>query len=169
MRIQTQRLIITHFDPGMAQDVHLNSLDEDMRRFTPDEVFETVEDAGETLEFLISRYGSDEGPLVYPVLLKDGSNIGYVQLVRTDEAWEIGYHIAKHHSGMGYASEAASALLDWAKREMDIGGVIGICAAENTASRKVLEKCGFELCFEGDGAYQGKIRKICKYRILFKK
>ena len=48
-------------------DVHKNSLDEDTRRFVPDEVFETPEDAEETVEFLISRYGSVEGPLVYAV------------------------------------------------------------------------------------------------------
>ena len=43
--IETERLIITEFDESMAEDVHKNSLDEDVRRFVPDEVFETVEDA----------------------------------------------------------------------------------------------------------------------------
>ena len=42
MRIETERLVITEFSPEMAEDVHLNSLDEDNRRFVPDEVFETV-------------------------------------------------------------------------------------------------------------------------------
>ncbi|MDE6944105.1 MAG: hypothetical protein K2P66_06745 [Lachnospiraceae bacterium] len=66
----------------MAMDFHENSLDEDTRRFVPDEVFETLEDAKETLKFLISQYGSEEGPLIYAVIKKDESkNIGYVQLV----------------------------------------------------------------------------------------
>ena len=52
MHLETERLIITDFTLDMAQDVHLNSLDEDNRRFVPDEVFETVEDARETLDFL---------------------------------------------------------------------------------------------------------------------
>lgn len=43
--LETERLIITEFTPDMAQAVHENSLDEDNRRFVPDEVFETVEDA----------------------------------------------------------------------------------------------------------------------------
>ena len=38
----------------MAMDIHKNSLDEDTRRFVPDEVFETLEDAKETVEFLMS-------------------------------------------------------------------------------------------------------------------
>ena len=56
MRLETERLIITEFDLSMAESVHKNSLDDDTRKFVPDEVFETVEDAKETLEFLISVY-----------------------------------------------------------------------------------------------------------------
>ncbi len=53
MRIETKRLIITAFTMDMAEAVHLQSLDEDNRRFVPDEVFETVEEAAETVEFLM--------------------------------------------------------------------------------------------------------------------
>ena len=45
MLIETNRLIITEFTVDMAQDVQKNSLDEDNRRFVPDEVWETVEEA----------------------------------------------------------------------------------------------------------------------------
>ena len=38
IRIETERLIITEFTMDMAEAVHLNSLDEDNRRFVPDEV-----------------------------------------------------------------------------------------------------------------------------------
>ena len=64
--VETERLIITEFTMDMAEDVHENSLDEDNRRFVPDEVFETVEEAGETVAFLMSRYGGSEGPFVVP-------------------------------------------------------------------------------------------------------
>ena len=46
-RIETERLLITEMTMEMAQDVHENSLDEDVRRFVPDEVFETPEEARE--------------------------------------------------------------------------------------------------------------------------
>ena len=64
MLIETERLIITEFSMGMAQIVQENSVDEDNKRFVPDEVWKTVEEVEETLEFLISQYGSFEGPLV---------------------------------------------------------------------------------------------------------
>ena len=99
--LETDRLIITEMTIDMAPDVHKNSLDEDTRRFVPDEVFETLDDAKETIEFLISQYGSMEGPLVYAVIIKDeNKNIGYVQLVPIGEGkWEIGYHISKAFTG----------------------------------------------------------------------
>ena len=89
---ETDRLILTEMTMGMAMDVQKNSLDEDVRRFVPDEVFETLEDAQETLAFLISRYGAADGPLVYALITKDGEkNIGYGQLIPIgDGKWEIG-------------------------------------------------------------------------------
>ena len=95
MRIETERLVITQFELSMAESVHKNSLDEDNRRFVPDEVFETVEEAKENVEFLMSCYETGEGPLVYPILLKDDTNVGYVQLVPIEEGYEVGYHIGK--------------------------------------------------------------------------
>ena len=81
MKIETDRLTITEFRTDMAQAVHENSLDGENRRFLPDEVFETTEEAEDTIRFLMSRYGGTDGPLVYPVLLKDGTQIGHVQAV----------------------------------------------------------------------------------------
>lgn len=162
MRLETERLVITEFTPEMAEDVHKNSLDEDNRRFVPDEVFETVEEAGETIGFLMSRYGGTEGPLVYPVLTKrGGENIGYVQLAPLEDGtWEIGYHIAKSHTGRGYATEAVKAFLPAAAETVGAGEVLGVCLSENIASKHVLLKCGFVPAFEGTGDYQGEQREV---------
>lgn len=162
--IETDRLTITEFTPDMAQAVHENSLDEDNRRFVPDEVFETVEEAAETIEFLMSQYGSCEGPLVYPVLIKDGANIGYVQAVPLgDGVWEVGFHIGGAYTKNGYATEAVKAFLPVIMKIIGIRQIAGICLAENIASRRVMEKCGFVPEFEGTGDYQGEKREICKY------
>ena len=169
MRIETDRLIITEFSMDMAQAVHENSLDEDNRRFVPDEVFETAEEAREALAFLISQYGGAEGPLAYPVLTKaGGENIGYVQMVPLEDGvWEIGYHIAKGYTGNGYATEAVRAFLPRMAEAIGIGEVHGICLKENVASKHVLKKCGFEPVFEGVGDYQGALREV--FRSVWKK
>ena len=161
-RIETARLVITDFTPDMAEAVHLNSLDEDNRRFVPDEVFETVEVAAEVLDFLISRYGGSEGPFVHPVLLKTGENIGYVQLVPIEEGWEIGYHIAKPYTRRGYAAEAVRAFLPVMAGTYGLDRIYGVCLADNAASVRVMEKCGFAPLYRGPGPYQGETREIYK-------
>ena len=164
MRIETKRLIITEFDLMMAESVHINSLDEDNRHYVPDEVFETVEVASKAVAFLIDCYHSKKGPLVYPILLKDGTYIGYVQAVPyEDEKWEIGYHIGGHYTKHGYATEAVKAFLPVIMKQLDILEMSGICLAENLASVKVMEHCGFKKMYEGKGNYQGQERTICRF------
>jgi len=164
LRLETDRLVITGFTPEMARAVHENSLDEDNRRFVPDEVFETEAEALETIGFLMSRYESEEGPLVYPVLLKDGTVIGHVQAALIGEGtWEIGYHIGSRYTGRGYATEAVAAFLPAVMGRLGIRQISGICVQENAASRKVMEKSGFHLEYEGIGDYQGERRPVCRY------
>ena len=148
----------------MAMDVHKNSLDEDVRKFVPDEVFETLEDAKETIEFLMSQYGNMEGPKVYALITKDEEkNIGYVQFVPIDGGkWEIGYHVAKAYTGNGYATEAVTAFLPVMAKRAGVTEVYGICLLENKASGRVLEKCGFEIFFTGMDSYHEGIYEIAK-------
>lgn len=164
MLIETERLIITEFTMDMVQVVQENSVDEDNKKFVPDEVWESVEEVEETLEFLISQYGSFEGPLVYPLIVKETkSNIGYVQLVPIEDGmWEIGYHVAKKYTGNGYATEAVKAFLPIIAEEADIDEVYGICLSENKASDAVMKKCGFVNVYTGMGSYQGADREIIK-------
>lgn len=164
MRIETERLVITQFTMDMAEAVHLNSLDEDNRRFVPDEVFETVEDAADTIGFLMGVYENGDGPLVYPVLLKDNTCIGYVQAVPMDDGtWEVGYHIGGDYTKRGYATEAVKAFLPVIMEKLGIDRIAGICVAENLGSVKVMEHCGFVKEFEGIGPYQGENRPICRF------
>ena len=164
MQIKTPRLTITRFSPDMAQTVYENSQDDDTRRFVPDEVYDSVEEAREAVAFLMSRYESTDGPFVYPVITNaDGKNIGYVQLCKLDEeAWEIGYHIAKSFTGKGYATESVKAFLPAMAKKLNIKEVYGICLAGNTASVRVLEKCGFTQIYTGTGNYQGQEAQIIK-------
>ena len=52
MNIKTSRLTITTFSLDMAQSVYENSQDDDTRRFVPDEVYDSVEEARAAIEFL---------------------------------------------------------------------------------------------------------------------
>jgi len=162
MKIETDRLMITDLTTDMAEAISANSLDEDTRKFIPDEVFETPEDALETIEYLMSVAGDFDEPQIHPVIRKaDGANLGYVELVPVDDyGFEIGYHIAKQYTGNGYATEAVKAFIPEIAKEAGFSKIYGICLKENSASVRVLSKCGFETLFEGVGPYQGEDREI---------
>ena len=161
MKIETSRLIITDFRSDMAQAVHLGSLDEDTRHFLPDEVFETEEIAAAVLADLIECYNGTEGPFVHPILA-DGAYAGYVQLAPIADGWEIGYHVIKSMTGRGYATEAVRAFLPVMMDKLNLTQVAGICDAENKASIRVLEKCGFTRTYDGEALYHGEMKPVVK-------
>ena len=161
--IENDRLQIVRMNQSMYHDVYKNSQDDNNRKFVPDEVFNSLEETSEVVNQIINCYDGEDGPFVYAVIRKqDNANLGYVQLVKIEEGWEIGYHIAEIYTGSGFATEAVNLFLDYIKNNTNLKQIIGIALVANKASRRVLEKCGFELIYEGVGLYQGRKRKIIK-------
>ena len=166
MKLQSERLYVAPFVLEMAESVHLNSLDDDNKKFVPDEVFETKEVAENVLKSLISFYDVEGKPKVYAIVFNDGQQIGHVQAAPIRKGWEIGYHIGKEFTGKGYATEAVKIFIPFILDKLNISEIVGICHANNMASRKVMENCGFTLEFEKLGLYQWKIKKIRRYKYV---
>ena len=165
MKLKTKRLSIVDLRMDMAGDIQKNSLDEDNRQFLPDEVFNTLQEARETLDFLITRYEKNIDPFVYAVILNNNKTlIGHVQAIKIDDGnWEIGYHIAKKYRNKGYATEALQVFIPKIMKDLNINELYGITLKENAPSIKVLEKCGFKKIFTGLNDYLGKKKEIIKY------
>lgn len=160
----TERLVFTTLSPDMAEEISRNSLDDDSRRFVPDEVFETPEDASGAIAALLDAARGPEGPYVLPLLCREGgANIGYVQAAPLDEGWEIGYHIGERWRGQGYATEAVQAALPYFAAYLGVQDMLGVVLEENIASCRVLEKCGMTMLFRGTAPYQGEMRPIRRY------
>jgi RimJ/RimL family protein N-acetyltransferase len=62
------------------------------------------------------------------------------QLVEGDRLPELGYHLQKHHRGVGYATEAARACLAFAFDELATPLVCSVVDPENTASMRVASR-----------------------------
>lgn len=163
MLLKTARLEITCLTMDMAEAMCANSQEEDNRRFVPDEVYETPEEARKAVAYLIEAERTERGPFVYPVLLRDGTVIGYVQACEMETGFEAGYHIAKAYTGQGYATEAVTAFAPAIMDRLGISELWGIALEENRASHRVLEKCGFALVNQGMGSYQGQQRLLRRY------
>jgi RimJ/RimL family protein N-acetyltransferase len=68
-----------------------------------------------------------------------------------DGAVEIGFGLAEDERGRGYGTELVAGLSSWLLAHENIDSVVATTDTENAASRRVLEKAGFELAGVGDG------------------
>lgn len=69
--------------------------------------------------------------------------VGGVGLEMRDEGAELGYWIARPYWGLGFATEAARAVVDLADRGLRLPRLIAGHFADNRPSARVLEKLGF--------------------------
>ncbi|MDO4813204.1 MAG: GNAT family N-acetyltransferase [Eubacteriales bacterium] len=82
---------------------------------------------------------------IWMIELKDGTHVGELCFkgLSEDGTAEIGYGIAEDHQGCGYATEAVSALVDWAFKQPHATCVTAETEESNIASQRVLQKSGF--------------------------
>lgn len=83
---------------------------------------------------------------------EDPAFIGTISLMPRDgEKFSIGYWIGRPFWGRGLATEAAQAMVDLAFERFEAPSVAGAARVTNGASRRVLEKCGFQYVGQGMG------------------
>jgi RimJ/RimL family protein N-acetyltransferase len=82
---------------------------------------------------------------VFVITLREGGLLGACGLMGLDDDTpELGYWLGVRHWGKGYATEAVRALIDHAFTDLDCEALQSAARVTNPASRRVLEKCGFQ-------------------------
>lgn len=86
----------------------------------------------------------------YAITIADsGAFIGCAGIHGGSDGLELGYWIGEPYWGSGYATEAAHALVDLAFRATAIEKLYVSCRVINSASRRVIHKCGFQYAGQG--------------------
>ena len=82
---------------------------------------------------------------IWMIELADGTHVGELCFKGLDKngVAEIGYGISERYQNQGFATEAVQAVVTWAFSEPDVTAIEAEADANNIASQKVLEKCGF--------------------------
>ena len=96
------------------------------------------------------------GEAVFLITLRDKTVIGACGVTAQEQTPELGYWLGVPHWGNGYATEALHAVIDYAFTDLAHEALQAGCRVTNPASRRVLEKCGFQ--WTGVGLY--RIRAI---------
>jgi RimJ/RimL family protein N-acetyltransferase len=78
------------------------------------------------------------------VMTLDGAPIGACGLDPRDQGPELGYWLGVSYWGRGYATETVRAVIDYAFGELGYRSLQAAARVSTPASRRVLEKCGFQ-------------------------
>ncbi|CAN5321963.1 hypothetical protein BH09BAC2_BH09BAC2_06810 [soil metagenome] len=62
----------------------------------------------------------------------------------TTKEFDLGYRFIKNEWGKGYACESASATINYGLKVLDLDCITGRADENNSASIKVMEKCGMK-------------------------
>ncbi len=117
-----------------------------MERFIATQTIEVLKVAyTEMLDGCLSHPDQWDWYAIWMIELKDCTHIGEICFKGLSEKGvvEIGYGIADEYQGRGYATEAVSAIVEWALMQSGVTNVVAETEKSNIASQRVLNKAGF--------------------------
>ncbi|MFO7957248.1 MAG: GNAT family N-acetyltransferase [Candidatus Brocadiia bacterium] len=170
--LTTERLVLREFEPADWRAVQEYASDPEVVRYVtwgPNTVEETREFLKRTED---ARHREPRRKYSLAVTLRrTGGLLGACGLYISrpqDLGGHIGYVLRRDAWGRGYATEAASRLLQFGFGELGLHRVFATCDVENRASAHVMEKLGMrrEGRFREDVRNRGQWRDTYLYAIL---
>jgi [ribosomal protein S5]-alanine N-acetyltransferase len=92
--------------------------------------------------FVALKGGQSEREYSFTILNRHGDLLGGIGLHEEHQGWEFGYWLGRPFWGLGYASEAARRLVDFAFQTLGVSHVWAGWYHDNPASGHVLAKLG---------------------------
>ena len=135
--METERLLLRRFTLDDWCDLHEYLSQEAVVKYEPYEAF--TEDASKQ-----ETARRAESSSFWAVCLKDsGKVIGNIYLSKQEfDTWELGYVFNANYQSIGYATEAAHAIVDAAFRNENARRIVAMCNPLNKPSWKLLERLG---------------------------
>ena len=151
--IRTPRLQLNQLSKLDRQEIFSIFSDPAVIKHYDVERFKTIGEADRLVEYFDARYESDTGirwAIRHPQTGKLLGTCGYTNWNKYDHSAVIGYELAKHSWGEGYAFEAVKAIVDFIFAEsfhFYVNRVEALILPSNKPSEKLVKKIGFS--FEG--------------------
>lgn len=154
--LETERLILRHATVDDAPFMFQLLNDPSWIKFIGDRNIKTIEDAKNyTQKNIIQSYEKNGFGLFLTELKKDNTPIGLCGLVNRPqiEDIDIGFAFMPNFKGKGYGYESASAVMEYARKEVGLKKIAAITVKENIRSIALIEKLGLhhEKTFAFDG------------------
>lgn len=153
---ETKHLRIRKFTPEDTQRLYENHLEENVKKWIPNESYADIKETQAAINFYIGCVNNRHLPYVLAVELREtGELIGDTGVNEVENKIgevEIGFGICKKYNGKGYATELVRAMTEFISATFGIHILYGRVLHGNNASVRVLEKNGYEFVREELGA-----------------
>jgi RimJ/RimL family protein N-acetyltransferase len=154
--VDTERLLLRCFRVSDVAAMNRVFTDAEVMRFGEIRTARWVDD---WLRSCIAAYDHDSGVGSWAVVDKSSDNtMGYCGLFSLNDLCgqaetEIGYRLARHYWGYGFATEAARAVCDYAFSTLGLTRLVAMIDPDNVASTGVAKKLGMQ--YEKDVMLEG--------------
>lgn len=163
-RLETERLYLRRVTLADADLLLAVWTDPAFIRNVGDRGVRTISEAVKAMQDGALKLYADHGYGPYAMVRKaDGSRIGICGLFKRDNLdWpDIGFGVLPDYCGQGYAGEAAFAVLEHARDDLEIETLTAIVSQENAPSIGLIEKLG--LAYVKMITMPGEEKEICLY------
>lgn len=166
----TEHLVLRRYRPDDAEQLYeYLGKDPEMQKYSGWNPYATPEMARETVQRFIESYGDEHSYSWVMDVNGDDVVVGTIGAYDySDGCIEVGFSVIPGWQGRGFATEALQKVLEYLTENEGIGCITAWCAAENSASKRVLEKAGMEfVCKDKDGLTVGDMiydKLIYEYR-----
>jgi len=147
---ETPRLQLRTLEKQDARDLFEMDSDPEVHQYLGTKPVQTIAEIHEIIENIQNQYKTN-GIGRWAVLDKKTNEcLGWCGLkFHNDEVnkhnyfYDLGYRFKRKHWGMGYASEASKAVLNFGFKQMDINTIFAMTDSRHHQSKNVLFKLGF--------------------------
>lgn len=155
-RLETAHLRLRQFEKQDAPTLFTHHQEPGVAKWIPNESYQDLAEAADAVDFFAGCAAQNQFPFVLAIELKQNGDLvgdaGMNEVEGHPNEMEIGYSICEKYAGNGYATEALSAVTDFAFAHFGVKRLYGRVMKGNLASVRVLEKCGYTYVREEWGA-----------------
>lgn len=164
--LNTQRLLLRRWQPSDLGPYAKLCADPEVMRWIGSGVTRSPDECAAAIDSFETLW-EQQGFGLFAVEVVDSQQfIGFAGLAVPDflpevmPAVEIGWRLARHAWGQGYATEAARTVLDYGFSTCGLKRVVSIHQVGNEASGRVMQKIGMSLCLETTDPSCGRQVKV---------
>ena len=169
--LETERLIIRKLTMKDANDIYEYASDPEVSKFVTWEPHKSVVDTVNFIRAIMKQY-IDGQPSPWAIVHKENNKIigtgGYNLWIKEHSKAEIGYAISARYWNRGIMTEALREIINFGFERMNLHRAEARVYVENTASERVMQKCGmkYEGILRESWFVKGIFQDIKMYSIL---